>query len=50
MSNIEQGLPASGGAEGDQGISNDEVRSLLFLPSVFVIRHSTFCGLPTSAG
>jgi hypothetical protein len=25
MSNIEQGLPAFGGARGDQGISNDEV-------------------------
>jgi hypothetical protein len=25
MSNVEQGLPAFGGARGDQGISNDEV-------------------------
>jgi hypothetical protein len=41
MSNIEQGLPAFGGARGDQGISNDEVKSLLLLPSAFVIRHST---------
>jgi hypothetical protein len=44
MSNIEQGLPAFGGARGDQGISNDEFKSLLFLPSAFVIRYSIFCG------
>jgi len=44
MSNIEQGLPAFGGAGGDQGISNDEVESLLLLPSAFVIRYSIFCG------
>jgi hypothetical protein len=25
ISNVEQGLPAFGGARGDQGISNDEV-------------------------
>jgi hypothetical protein len=29
MSNAEQGLPAFGGARGDQGISNDEVDSLV---------------------
>jgi hypothetical protein len=44
MSNVEQGLPAFGGARGDQGISNDEVQLLLFFPSAFVIRHSVFCG------
>jgi hypothetical protein len=42
MSNIEQGLPAFGGARGDQGISNDEVKSLLFLPSAFVIRPARY--------
>jgi len=26
----------------EQGISNDEVKSLLLFPSVFVIRHSSF--------
>jgi hypothetical protein len=41
MSNIEQGLPAFGSAKGDQGISNDEVRSLVLLPSAFLIRYST---------
>jgi hypothetical protein len=40
MSNIEQGLPAFGGARGDQGISNDEVKALLCFPSAFVIRYS----------
>jgi hypothetical protein len=40
MSNVEQGLPAFGGARGDQGISNDEVKSLLLFPSAFVIRYS----------
>jgi len=44
MSNVEQGLPAFGGARGDQGISNDEVKSLLLFPSAFVIRYSIFCG------
>jgi hypothetical protein len=44
MSNIEQGLPAFGGARGDQGISNDEVKPLLLFPSVFDIRHWIFCG------
>jgi hypothetical protein len=44
MSNVEQGLPAFGGAKGDQGISNDEVKSLLLLPSAFVIRYWIFCG------
>jgi hypothetical protein len=48
MSNVEQGLPAFGGARGDQGISNDEVKSLLLVPSAFVIRYSIFCGLPLS--
>jgi hypothetical protein len=28
ISNVEQGLPAFGGARGDQGISNDEAKSL----------------------
>jgi len=28
----------------EQGISNDEVKSLLFLLSAFVIRYSIFCG------
>jgi len=28
----------------EQGISNDKVKSLLFLPSAFVIRYSIFCG------
>jgi len=28
----------------EQGISNDEVQSVLFDPSVFVIRYSIFCG------
>jgi len=28
----------------EQGISNDEVKSLLFLPSAFVIRYSIFFG------
>ncbi len=28
----------------EQEISNDEVKSLLFLPSAFVIRYSIFCG------
>jgi hypothetical protein len=41
MSNIEQGLPAFGGARGDQGISSDEVRAVLLLPSAFGIRYST---------
>jgi hypothetical protein len=40
MSNVEQGLPAFGGAKGDQGISNDEVQLLLLFPSAFVIRYS----------
>jgi hypothetical protein len=44
MSNVEQGLPAFGGARGDQGISNDEVESPLLFPSAFVIRYSIFCG------
>jgi hypothetical protein len=44
MSNIEQGLPAFGGARGDQGISNDEVKPVLFFPSAFDIRYSIFCG------
>jgi hypothetical protein len=44
MSNIEQGLPAFGGARGDQGISNDEVKPCLLFPSVFDIRYSIFCG------
>jgi hypothetical protein len=44
MSNVEQGLPAFGGARGDQGISNDEVKFPRVFPSVFVIRYSTFCG------
>jgi hypothetical protein len=44
MSNIEQGLPAFGGARGDQGISNDEVEFLFLFPSAFVIRYSIFCG------
>jgi len=44
MSNIEQGLPAFGGARGDQGISNDEVEFLLLFPSAFVIRYSIFYG------
>jgi len=44
MSNVEQGLPAFGGARGDQGISNDEVQILLSSPSAFFIRYSTFCG------
>jgi hypothetical protein len=44
MSNVEQGLPAFGGARGDQGISNEEVRSLLSLPSAFGIHYSIFCG------
>jgi hypothetical protein len=39
MSNVEQGLPAFGGAMGDQGISNDEVKSLLFS---FGVRYSLF--------
>jgi hypothetical protein len=30
--------------KGDQGISNDEVKSLLLVPSAFVIRYSIFCG------
>jgi hypothetical protein len=46
ISNIEQGLPAFGGARGDQGISNDEVGSLLLCPSAFDIRYSIFCGSP----
>jgi hypothetical protein len=33
MSNVEQGLPAFGGARGDQGISNDEVE--IFWTPVF---------------
>jgi len=44
MSNVEQGLPAFGGARGDQGISNDEVYRVWLSPSVFFIRYSTFCG------
>jgi len=28
----------------EQGISNDEVKALLCLPSAFAIRHSIFCG------
>jgi len=28
----------------EQGISNDEVKSLLLVPSAFVIRYSTFYG------
>jgi hypothetical protein len=35
-------------ARGDQGISNDEVKSSLPFPSVFDIRYSIFCGLPAS--
>jgi len=34
----------------EQGISNDEVESLLLFPSAFVIRYSIFCGLPASGG
>jgi len=30
--------------KGDQGISNDEVKSLLLFPSSFVIRYSIFYG------
>jgi hypothetical protein len=41
MSNVEKGLPAFGGARGDQGIPNDEVKSILVFPSAFVIRYST---------
>jgi len=48
MPNIEQGLPAFGGARGDQRISNDEVKSFLLFPSAFDIRYSIFCGLPAS--
>jgi hypothetical protein len=44
MSNAEQRLPASGGARGDQGISNHEVKSLLLFPSAFVFRYSISCG------
>jgi hypothetical protein len=44
MSNVEQGLPAFGGARGDQGISNDEVKPHLLFPSAFDIRYSIFCG------
>jgi hypothetical protein len=44
MSNIEQGLPAYGGARGDQGISNDEVKPLFLFPLAFDIRYSIFCG------
>jgi len=50
MSNIEQSLPAFGGARGDQGMSNDEVKPLCLFPSVFDIRYSIFCGLPASGG
>jgi hypothetical protein len=50
MSNIEQSLTAFGGARGDQGISNDEVKPLVLLPSAFEIRYSIFCGLPASGG
>jgi hypothetical protein len=46
MSNIEQGLPAFGGARGDQGISNDEVRAVPVFHSAFGIRYSIFCGSP----
>jgi len=28
----------------EQGISNDEVKSLLWFPSAFDIRYSIFCG------
>jgi hypothetical protein len=48
MSNIEQGLPAFGGARGDQGSSNHEVKSSLPFPSVFDIRYSIFCGSLTN--
>jgi len=41
MSNVEQGLPAFGGARGDQGISNDEVKSFFLFPLPFDIRYST---------
>jgi hypothetical protein len=34
----------------EQGISNDEVKSLLLFPSAFVIRYSIFCGLAASGG
>jgi hypothetical protein len=44
MSNVEQGLPAFGGARGDQGISKDEVNFVLLFPSAFIIRYSIFCG------
>jgi hypothetical protein len=44
ISNVEQGLPAFGGARGDQGISNDEVKSVLLFPLAFDIRYSIFCG------
>jgi len=44
MSSIEKGLPAFGGARGDQGMSNDEVKSFMLFPLEFVIRYSTFCG------
>jgi hypothetical protein len=50
MSNVEQGLPAFGGARGDQGILNEEVKCLLLFPSAFVIRYSIFCGSPASGG
>jgi hypothetical protein len=39
--NVEQELPAFGGAVGDQGISNAEADSLRFFPSTFDIRYST---------
>jgi hypothetical protein len=39
MSNIEQGLSAFGGARGDQGIPNDEVKSPV---SSFGVRYSLF--------
>jgi hypothetical protein len=37
-------IPESRMSNIEQGISNDEVKSLLFLPSAFVIRYSIFCG------
>jgi len=36
--------------KGDQGISKDEVKFLLLVPSAFVIRYSIFCGLPALGG
>ena len=43
--NVKQGLPAFGGARGDQGISNVELKISSFCGSLFDIRYYIFRAL-----